>query len=131
MPDATLSISEGLSVAMQESLITGRLDIALLYNASLSPDIELTPLLEEPLFLVQRQTGKAQSATRPRPVPLRDVARLPLAAQQTGPGPQFAAARHAHPESAVGTDRPVGAGPAGAALGHRRRPRKAQSGYSR
>lgn len=78
LPDATLSISEGLSVAMQESLITGRLDIALLYNASLSPDIELTPLLEEPLFLVQRQTGKPQSATRPRPVPLRDVARLPL-----------------------------------------------------
>ena len=34
MPDATLSISEGLSVGMQESLVTGRLDIALLYNAS-------------------------------------------------------------------------------------------------
>ena len=77
MPDATLSISEGLSVGMQESLITGRLDIALLYNASPSPDIELTPLLEEPLFLVQRQGGKAQPA-RPRPVPLREVARLPL-----------------------------------------------------
>jgi LysR family nitrogen assimilation transcriptional regulator len=78
LPDATLSISEGLSVAMQESLITGRLDIALLYNASLSPDIELTPLLEEPLFLVQRQTGKAPAAAKPRPVPLREVARLPL-----------------------------------------------------
>jgi len=77
MPDATLSISEGLSVGMQESLITGRMDIALLYNASPSPDIELTPLLEEPLFLVQRHGGKAQAA-RPRPVPLRDVARLPL-----------------------------------------------------
>ncbi len=47
MPDATLSISESLSVGMQESLASGRLDIALLYNAAPSPDIELTPLLEE------------------------------------------------------------------------------------
>ncbi|HSW08173.1 LysR substrate-binding domain-containing protein [Aquabacterium sp.] len=77
MPDATLSISEGLSVGMHESLATGRLDIALLYNAGPSPDIELTALLEEPLFLVQQHTGKAPPA-RPRPVPLRELAALPL-----------------------------------------------------
>ena len=78
MPDATLSISEGLSVGMHESLANGRLDIALLYNAAPAPDIELTPLLEEPLFLVQRHTGKAAPNARPRPVPLRDVAAVPL-----------------------------------------------------
>lgn len=78
MPEATLSISEGLSVGMRESLATGRLDIALLYNASPSSDIELTPLLEEPLFLVQRQTGKTQPSAKPRPAPLREVANLPL-----------------------------------------------------
>lgn len=77
MPDATPSISEGLSVGMHESLATGRLDIALLYNAAPAPDIELTSLLEEPLFLVQSQTGKAPAA-KPRPVPLREVAKLPL-----------------------------------------------------
>jgi LysR family transcriptional regulator, nitrogen assimilation regulatory protein len=76
MPEATLSISEGLSVGMHESLASGRLDIALLYNASPSPDIELTPLLEEPLFLVQRQTGK--TSAKLRPVRLCDVAKLPL-----------------------------------------------------
>ncbi len=76
MPGATLSITEGLSVGMHESLATGRLDIALLYNASASPDIELTALLQEPLFLVQRRAGKAPA--KPRPVPLRDVANLPL-----------------------------------------------------
>ena len=76
MPDATLSVSEGLSVGMQESLATGRLDIALLYNAAPSPDIELTPLLEEPLFLVQRRSGK--TAAKPKPVPLREIAKLPL-----------------------------------------------------
>jgi LysR family nitrogen assimilation transcriptional regulator len=78
MPDATLSISEGLSYSMHESLATGRLDIALLYNASPSPDIELTPLLEEPLYLVQRHTGKGSPPARPRAIPLQGVASLPL-----------------------------------------------------
>jgi LysR family nitrogen assimilation transcriptional regulator len=54
LPDAALAISEGLSVAMRESLATGLLDIALLYNATPSPGIETTALLEEDLFLVQR-----------------------------------------------------------------------------
>jgi LysR family transcriptional regulator, nitrogen assimilation regulatory protein len=78
MPAATLSISEGLSVGMHESLTTGRLDIALLYNASASPDVELTPLLEEALFLVQRQSGKTRPPVRLRAVPLREVAKVPL-----------------------------------------------------
>lgn len=78
MPDATLSISEGLSFSMHESLATGRLDIALLYNAGPSPDIELTHLLEEPLYLVQRHAGKGAPPARPRAVPLREVAALPL-----------------------------------------------------
>jgi len=78
MPDATLSISEGLSVGMHESLATGRLDIALLYNTTPSPDIELTPLVEEPLFLVQRQIGKPRARTKARYVSLREVAKLPL-----------------------------------------------------
>jgi LysR family nitrogen assimilation transcriptional regulator len=78
MPEATLSISEGLSFGMHESLANGRLDIALLYNASASPDIELTPLLEEPLFLVQRQGDKPRTAHKPRAIPLREVAKLPL-----------------------------------------------------
>jgi len=77
MPDATLSISEGLSVGMQESLAHGRLDIALLYNAVASSDIEVTPLLEEDLFLVQRRGGKA-AAPAARAIPLREVAALPL-----------------------------------------------------
>ncbi len=78
MPQATLSISEGLSVGMHESLASGRLDIALLYNASASPDIESTLLLEEPLFLVQRQAEKPRTAHKPRPIALREVAGLPL-----------------------------------------------------
>ena len=76
MPEATLSISEGLSVGMHEALANGRLDIALLYNAGPSPELELTPLLEEPLLLVQRRRGK--TAARARSIALRELAALPL-----------------------------------------------------
>ncbi|HWI80982.1 LysR substrate-binding domain-containing protein [Ramlibacter sp.] len=78
MPDATLSISESLSAGMQESLATGRLDIAVLYNAAPSPDIELTHLMEEPLYLVQRHAGAGAPPARPRAIALRDVAAVPL-----------------------------------------------------
>jgi LysR family nitrogen assimilation transcriptional regulator len=76
MPEATLSITEGLSVGMQESLATGRLDIALLYNATASADTEITPLLEEDLFLVERQAKATR--TTPKAVALKDIAALPL-----------------------------------------------------
>ena len=58
MPDATLSISEGLSVAMQESLVNGRLDIAVLYNTQPGSEVDISPLLEEDLLLV---SAKGQS----------------------------------------------------------------------
>ena len=64
LPQATLSISEGLSVAMQESLINGRLDIALLYNAMPNADVELMPLLEEALYLVKPALLRKPSVTK-------------------------------------------------------------------
>lgn len=74
MPDASLSITEGLSKTMQASLLTGQLDIALLYNAVPSPGIELRPLLQDELLLVQR-AGDAQAIA---PLDLKDVADYPL-----------------------------------------------------
>src|SRR5438876_8975407 len=53
MPEAKLSISEALSVGLQEGLTNGRLDIAVLYNAQPSREIDVTPLLEEDLLLVR------------------------------------------------------------------------------
>ncbi len=44
MPEAQLSISEGLTNAMQESLLNGRLDIALLYNMKGKLDAEAGPV---------------------------------------------------------------------------------------
>lgn len=74
LPAATLSIHEGLTAGMQESLISGRLDVALLYNASPSPDLDLEPLVEEELFLIS-PAGKNKLTS---PVSMRDLADYPL-----------------------------------------------------
>lgn len=78
LPQAQLSISEGLSTAMQENLMNGRLDIAVLYNPSPLPGIELQALVEEELLLVQARPPGLQEDPPPPPVSLRDVADLPL-----------------------------------------------------
>lgn len=78
LPEASLSISEGLSATMQEWLHTGRLDIAVLYNAAPAPDIEITPLMEEELLLVQPRPPGLAEEPPPPPVPLAEVAALPL-----------------------------------------------------
>ena len=78
MPEATLSISEGLTVAMLGSLVTGRLDIAVVYNAQPSNDIEIAHLLEEDLLLVQARSPGLQEDPAPGPITLRLVAQMPL-----------------------------------------------------
>ena len=78
MPDATISISEGLSVALQESLINGRLDIAVLYNAQPGSEIEVMPLQEEELCLVQARPKGLAEDPPPGPIALSEVAQLPL-----------------------------------------------------
>ena len=78
MPDAQLSISEGLSVTMQEWLVNGRLDIAVLYNAQPANGIEATPLVDEDLMLVQPRPPGLPEDPPPPPITLQEVARLPL-----------------------------------------------------
>ncbi len=78
LPDATISISEGLSVAMQESLVAGRLDIAVLYNAQPTAETEIAPLLEEDLVLVRRRPPGLPEDPPPGPVTLQAVSQLPL-----------------------------------------------------
>ncbi len=78
LPQACLSITEGLSTTMQEWLVTGRLDIALLYHAQPAPEIELTPLQEEELLLIEPRAPGLAEEPPPPPVTLAEVARLPL-----------------------------------------------------
>lgn len=77
-PDAQLSISEGLSTAMQENLHSGRLDIAVLYNPGPLPGIECRALLQEDLLLVQPRPPGLQEDPPPPPISLAEVATLPL-----------------------------------------------------
>ncbi len=78
LPEAQLSISEGLSAQMQDWLVQGRLDIAVLYNTGPAPELDITPLADEDLFLVQaRQPGLAEDPP-PGAIPLAEVAELPL-----------------------------------------------------
>jgi LysR family transcriptional regulator, nitrogen assimilation regulatory protein len=78
LPQASVSISEGLSVTMQEWLVQGRLDIAVLYNAQPAPDIEITPLQDEELLLVQLRPPGLSEDPPPAAISLREVSALPL-----------------------------------------------------
>lgn len=78
LPQASLSISEGLSVNMQEWLQTGRIDVAVLYNAQPVPEIEVQPLLEEELWLIQSRPPGLHEDPPPPPIPLRELAEVPL-----------------------------------------------------
>jgi len=75
LPQAALTLSEGLSASMIESLAAGRLDIALLYNPAPAAELELKPLVDEQLMLVSKAgRASAKAAT----IRLADVAPLPL-----------------------------------------------------
>lgn len=82
LPHASLSIAEGLSLDMREWLLAGRLDLALLYNPATSPDLEVTPMMNEELFLIARRpagTRRRHAASPPgKPVELKDIANMPL-----------------------------------------------------
>jgi len=74
LPNATLSITESLSSAIQGALVAGRLDIALLYNPLPSHELDSTVIMEEELFLV----GPASSGAPCDALPLADLAQVPV-----------------------------------------------------
>lgn len=78
MPEARLSITEGLSSSLQEMLASGRIDIAVLYNAQASRELDIGPLLEEDLLLVRARPPGLQEDPPPGPVTLAEIATLPL-----------------------------------------------------
>jgi LysR family transcriptional regulator, nitrogen assimilation regulatory protein len=78
LPEASLSISEGLSAQMQDWLVEGRLDIAVLYNTGPTTELDISPLADEDLFLVQlRRPGLAEDPP-PGAISLAEVAKLAL-----------------------------------------------------
>jgi LysR family nitrogen assimilation transcriptional regulator len=82
LPQVSASISEGLSINMQEWLTNGRLDMAVLYNTQPVPGLEITLLYEEELVLVQARPPEMAphlaNEAPPGPITLREIAELPL-----------------------------------------------------
>ncbi|HSD38917.1 MAG TPA: LysR substrate-binding domain-containing protein [Rhodocyclaceae bacterium] len=78
LPEARLSISEGLSVALQERLLTGHIDIAVLYKPGPIPGLELVQIGAEELILVERRPPGLAEDPPPAALPLAEVAPLPL-----------------------------------------------------
>ncbi|CAM4323367.1 LysR family transcriptional regulator [Bordetella tumbae] len=69
-PGIRVRIAMGYAGTLQRWLASGEVDAALLYGVERSPDIESTPLIEEPLWVI----GPKHSALRPdRPVALADL----------------------------------------------------------
>ena len=80
MPHAHLTLTEGFSVAMNEGLRSGRLDMAVVYNTPHSPDIESRLLHREALVLVASQASVKNlkgPALKPK-MALSALANLPL-----------------------------------------------------
>ncbi len=80
LPNAQLTLTEGFSVAMDEGLRSGRLDMAVLYNTAPSPEIETTLLHRDALVLI---ASKASAKLHPNPslkarMPLSTLGDLPL-----------------------------------------------------
>lgn len=78
LPHAQLSIREGLSADLAESLLNGRLDIAVLYNAQATDGLRRQTLINEALVLVQARPPGLAEEPPPPPMALREVADLAL-----------------------------------------------------
>jgi len=74
-PRAAISVAEGLSAQLRESLLAERLELAVLYDPAPSPQLTFESLYREPLVLA----GSPALAPRlPRSVPVAKLAQYPL-----------------------------------------------------
>ena len=74
LPNATLSIVEGLSTYVLEWLAIGRVDCAVVYNVTPSAAVDLLPVLDEPLYLVSARASPGHGKLLGTPVTLASVA---------------------------------------------------------
>ncbi|MBK6865092.1 MAG: LysR family transcriptional regulator [Ideonella sp.] len=78
LPNATLSVVEGLSAYVLEWLAIGRVDCAVVYNVAPSPAVDLQPVLDEPLYLVSARAAPGQGRLVGAAITLDEVAHLEL-----------------------------------------------------
>lgn len=75
-PQISMRLMEGFSGHLLEWLITGKLDVAVLYDAPRVGNLRAEPLVQDALFLLG--PPHAADAPPPGPVPARILAELPL-----------------------------------------------------
>jgi LysR family nitrogen assimilation transcriptional regulator len=79
LPNARLATVEGLSAYILEWLSLGRVDCALVYNATASATVDVQPLLEEQLFLIAPlKAGALRQSARGNSITLAQLADYPL-----------------------------------------------------
>ena len=78
LPHAHLTLTEGFSVLMLESLRVGNLDMAVRYNVAHSPDVDITTLHTDELVLISKTVDIEKKKTKHQPITLAKVAELPL-----------------------------------------------------
>lgn len=79
LPRARLAIVEGLSAHITEWIVTGRVDLGLVHNPEAAPALEITPILDEALCLVQPASARRGRSRGGRgPLPLRELPGFPL-----------------------------------------------------
>ncbi len=79
LPGAHLTLTEGFSLQMYEALRSGRLDLAVLYNPTASPELESSSLHEESLMLIGSVAAERKHGLKPKvALSLQQVAELPL-----------------------------------------------------
>ena len=74
-PAARLQIREGISSSLEEWLLDGRLDIAVLHNPPPLDGIDIVPVLQERMVLA-RPNSEAHCAAAP--IRFRDISQVPL-----------------------------------------------------
>jgi LysR family nitrogen assimilation transcriptional regulator len=79
LPGAHLTLTEGFSLQMYESLRSGRLDMAVMYNPPATPELETAALHEESLMLIGSPSAtQAHGLKTKSALSLAQVAKLPL-----------------------------------------------------
>jgi LysR family nitrogen assimilation transcriptional regulator len=77
MPDTKVHVLVGRSTQLQEWLLSGRLDIAVLFDAPNSPMLEIYELFEDKLNLIEPLPAD-ETATEAGDIPLAELSDLPL-----------------------------------------------------
>lgn len=78
LPSARLAVVEGLSTHIVEWVMSGRVDVGLVYNPEAHPGLDIVPLRHEPLGLVSPPPKSRRAAAEPAPLPMKELSRFPL-----------------------------------------------------